>query len=277
MTHIGHDPSLSRTESISVMDWPFGRFWWTPLKSTSTLVAVCCSVLQCVAGIYQGGLLWVLCHFTGFARLVWGRSKCSHSFLIQSYWCIFYFYFRRLCTKVWNSLMHRCFHPGSPALMHVGTHRHTLSYTRARARARARLHTDTRTYTHTYTHTHELALTRTRTRLHTHPPIHKPIFSLSLSHAYTHARTRTRTHTHIDTRLHTHTHTHTHNIHTTAHTRTQPLCTCVRWCVCADIHNHPHPPMYPHPDIQFYSNVPLITGCPSVTCHFPRAMTSEMV
>ena len=30
-------------------------------------------------------LLWKLCNFTRFARLVWGRSKCSPSFLIQVY------------------------------------------------------------------------------------------------------------------------------------------------------------------------------------------------
>jgi len=48
--------------------------------------AVCCSVLQCVA-VYCSVLQWVavrcsvlrmrvLCHFTGFARLVWVTSKC---------------------------------------------------------------------------------------------------------------------------------------------------------------------------------------------------------
>ena len=46
-------------------------------------VAVCCRVLQCVAV----PLLWVLCHFTGFARLIWGRSKCSPSFLIHRAEC----------------------------------------------------------------------------------------------------------------------------------------------------------------------------------------------
>jgi len=36
-------------------------------------------------------LLLVLCHFAGFARPVWGRSKCLPSFLIQSDLCIVYF------------------------------------------------------------------------------------------------------------------------------------------------------------------------------------------
>jgi len=39
-------------------------------------VAVCCSVLQCVSVCCSVLLMWVLCHFTGFARLVWGTSKC---------------------------------------------------------------------------------------------------------------------------------------------------------------------------------------------------------
>ena len=43
-------------------------------------------------------LLWVLCQFTRFAQLVWGRSRCSHSFLIQSEFVFlhlpFFFYFQ---------------------------------------------------------------------------------------------------------------------------------------------------------------------------------------
>jgi len=35
--------------------------------------------------------LWVLCHLTGFARLVSGRSTCSLSFFTQSHLCIIYF------------------------------------------------------------------------------------------------------------------------------------------------------------------------------------------
>jgi len=40
-------------------------------------------------------LLWVLCHFTEFARLVWGRVP---SFLIRSDLCIVYVYARMLST-----------------------------------------------------------------------------------------------------------------------------------------------------------------------------------
>ena len=50
-------------------------------------------------------LLWVLCHLTGFTRLVWGRSKCSPSFLIQSDLCIVYVDYS-LC--VWTNCKEVC-------------------------------------------------------------------------------------------------------------------------------------------------------------------------
>jgi len=45
---------------------------------------LCCTCIVCFVSLS----LWVLCHFTGFTRLVWGRSKCPPSFLIQSDLCI---------------------------------------------------------------------------------------------------------------------------------------------------------------------------------------------
>ena len=42
-------------------------------------------------------LLWVPCHFTGFARLVGVRSKCSPSFLIQKDLCMAYLYYPFPC------------------------------------------------------------------------------------------------------------------------------------------------------------------------------------
>ena len=44
-------------------------------------------------------LMWVLCHFTGFARLLWGRVKWSRSFLIQSDLCIAHLYYLLVYTQ----------------------------------------------------------------------------------------------------------------------------------------------------------------------------------
>jgi len=63
-------------------------FYCKPVTNQSDLFFSNCKPARPIDFIDQSvswfvPLLWVLYHFTGFAQLVWGRSKCSRSFLIQ--------------------------------------------------------------------------------------------------------------------------------------------------------------------------------------------------
>ena len=52
------------------------------------VAVVGCILVATMAPLYVLPVLCVLCHFTGFARLVAGRSKCTPSFLLQSDLCL---------------------------------------------------------------------------------------------------------------------------------------------------------------------------------------------
>jgi len=119
--------------------------------------------------------LWVPCHLTRFARLVWARVK-----RVCSDWFVYDWEAKCACPHELAKRTHLLWHTHIGINTHTRMHTHTYTHTRTHMWTR---YIDPITHTHMLKHTHKYTHTHTHTPLHTHTHTHSGVLQ-SLKEIY---------------------------------------------------------------------------------------------